>query len=625
MNRNGQIDGYEDWRLPVDMRIADLVLRMTLEEKVGLMLHPSVENFMGPDGAVLDQAASGGGAAASPLGAERQFHASPRDLILERNIRWMQVRVSDRPEVAARWANNLQDLAESSRLGIPVVLSSQRRDFPRRVDDSGGNGPPAVSWSAPAAGSTSKSAPHWPDPIAFGAMGDPEAVRQYGQITNREYRAMGIRVTLGPQADVGTEPRWSGISGTFGEDAKLDAQLVKAYIEGFQGAQLGPDGVMTVTKYWPGQGAMKEGLDPHFEYGKLEVYPGRNFGYQVLPFRAAFAAHTGGVMPGSAIPVGMDSVGMNFSKKILGDLLRMQYGYDGIVMTESSSATPWGVEELSAAERTHRMVDAGVDQIGGEDDPRAILALAQEGAISQGRLDASVARILRPMFEMGLFENAYVDPVHAAPAASSSESVEAAEAAQRKSIVLLKNDKALLPLSGPRKIYVEGMRKDAAGKYGTVVGDPKEADIAIVEVSAPYAVHPGAEGAARLVHEGTLAYAGAENASSLDAIQRVAASGKPTIVCMYMDRPAILSEFIDKVAVVLAHFGSSDEALLDIIFGRYAATGKSPFDIPRDMMSVRRHREDVPHDVENPLFRFGFGLSFEAVRERPPSDRHGNK
>jgi beta-glucosidase len=303
----------------------------------------------------------------------------------------------------------------------------------------------------------------------------------------------------------------------------------------------------------------------------------------------------------------------------------VQYGYDGIVMTESSSATPWGVEELSPAERTHRMVDAGVDQIGGEDDPRAILALVQEGAISQGRLNASVARILRPMFEMGLFENAYVDPAHAAPAADKLESVEAAEAAQRKSIVLLKNDKALLPLSGQRKIYVEGMRKDAAGKYGTVVGDPKDADIAIVEVSAPYAVHPGAEGAARLVHEGTLAYAGAENASSLEAIQRVAASGKPTIVCMYMDRPAILSEFIDKVAVVLAHFGSSDEALLDIIFGRYAATGNSPFDIPRDMMSVRHHREDVPHDVENPLFRFGFGLSFEAVRERPPSDRHGNK
>jgi beta-glucosidase len=128
-----------------------------------------------------------------------------------------------------------------------------------------------------------------------------------------------------------------------------------------------------------------------------------------------------------------------------------------------------------------------------------------------------------------------------------------------------------------------------------------------------------------LVHEGTLAYAGAENASSLEAIQRVAASGKPTIVCIYMDRPAILSEFIDNVAAVLAHFGSSDEALLDIIFGKYAATGKSPFDIPRDMASVRRHREDVPHDVENPLFRFGFGLSFEAVQERPPKEPHGSK
>jgi len=503
-----------------------------------------------------------------------------------------------------------------------VVLSSQRTDLPRRSDAGGSNWPPPTGAPAPLG---SRSTPRWPDPIAFGAIGDPEAVRQYAQITNGEYRAMGFRVILGPQADVGTEPRWNGISGTFGEDAKLDAQLVKAYIEGFQGAQLGPDSVMTVTKYWPGQGAMKEGLDPHFEYGKLEVYPGRNFGYQVLPFRAAFEAHTGGVMPGSAIPVGMDSVGMNFSKKILGDLLRVKYGYEGMVMTESSGGTPWGVEDLSPAERTHRMVDAGVDQIGGEDDPRAILALVQDGAISQQRLDASVARILRPMFEMGLFENPYVDPSQASLAVGKPEAMQAAEAAQRKSIVLLKNDKGLLPLSGKRKIYVEGMSKDAAGKYGTVVGDPKDADVAIVEVSAPYAVHPGAEGAARLVHEGTLAYAGAENASSLEAIQRVAGLGKPTIVCMYMDRPAILSEFIDNIAAVLAHFGSSDEAQLDIIFGQYAATGKSPFDIPRDMASVRRHREDTPHDMENPLFRAGFGLSFEAAGEKPPAGPHGNQ
>jgi beta-glucosidase len=623
LNRNGKIDGYEDWRLPVDLRVADLVSKMTLEEKVGLMLHPSVEGFIGQDGAVLDRPANGGHPGAnSPVEALR-FRPSPRELVVERDIRWMQTSVPDKPEIAARWANNLQELAEGSRLGIPVVLSSQRTDFPRRPDGSGITWPPAPGASTPA-GSTSSLTPRWPDPIAFGAMGDPEAVRQYGQITNREYRAMGFRVILGPQADVGTEPRWNGISGTFGEDAKLDAQLVKAYIEGFQGAQLGPDSVMTVTKYWPGQGAMKEGLDPHFEYGKLEVYPGRNFGYQVLPFRAAFEAHTGGVMPGSAIPVSMDSVGMNFSKKILGDLLRVKYGYDGMVMTESSGGAPWGVEDLSPAERTHRMVDAGVDQIGGEDDPRAILALAQDGAISQERLDASVARILRPMFEMGLFENPYVDPAQA-PATGKSEAVEAAEAAQRKSIVLLKNDKALLPLSGPRKIYIEGMSKDAAGKYGAVVGDPKDADIAIVGVSAPYALHPGAEGAARWVHEGTLAYAGAENASSLATILRVAAFGKPTIVCMYMDRPAILSEFIDNVAVVLAHFGSSDEAQLDVIFGRYAATGKSPFDIPRDMASVRRHREDTPHDMENPLFRSGFGLSFEAVQEKPPTLPHGNQ
>jgi beta-glucosidase len=275
---------------------------------------------------------------------------------------------------------------------------------------------------------------------------------------------------------------------------------------------------------------------------------------------------------------------------------------------------PWGVEALSEKERQLRMVQAGVDQIGGDNDPRYIIELVKDGTLAESRLNESARRVLKPMFELGLFDNPYVDPERAKTLLASKLSMEAGAAAQRKSIVLLKNAKGLLPVGSDKKLYVENLSKETAARYGTVVEDPKQADVAIIAVSAPYEVHKGGASFFRGAHEGSLAYSGAENAAELEKIRRLAASGTPVVVAIYMDRPAVLTEFIDQVGAVLTHFSVSDAALLDVVFGRFQPTGKLPFDLPRDLESVLKQKEDVPHDLENPLFRAGFGLSYAQGR-----------
>ena len=465
----------------------------------------------------------------------------------------------------------------------------------------------------------------WPDQLGLAAARDPELVRQFGRIAAQELHALGIRVLLGPMADTTTEPRWNRIGGTFGEDANLNAELVAAFVEGFQGKQLGPESVMTVTKHFPGDGPVKDGYDPHNSYGKWTIYPGNNFDYHLIPFRAAFRAGTGGVMGGYFIPVGQDTVGINFSKAMIAGLLREKLGFQGVVVTDWLRNMPWGVEKLSEKDRQKAIVLAGVDQIGGDNDPKYILASAKDGGIPLAVIDAAVRRILRPMFQMGLFEDPYVDAEAAGNTVASPQFLEAGLAAQVKSNVLLKNANNLLPASEGRKIYVDGINRDAAARFGTVVDDPKGADLAIVRVASPATNYPyggafAGGGAGRgaapapappaVSYGVTLAYGNAANWQVLESIRKLAASGTPTVVVVNMDKPVILTEFIDSVPAVFAAFGASDAALLDVIFGKHSPSGKLPFDLPSDMPSVMAQAADVPFDMDDPLFQHGFGLTY---------------
>jgi beta-glucosidase len=251
------------------------------------------------------------------------------------------------------------------------------------------------------------------------------------------------------------------------------------------------------------------------------------------------------------------------------------------------------------------------------------------------------------MFELGLFENPYVDPEKAKQVVGKEEFVAAGLRAQVRSVVLLKNANQVLPVGSQKKIYIANIDKTAAARYGTVVDDPKQADVALIRITTPAIVYPfgggfgfggggggrgpGARGpggrganpeAARgagasaatpvpTVIGNTLAYTGSANQAQLDDVLKLAASGTPTVVCVDMDRPTILTEFIDQVSGVVATFGITDDAFLEVVFGKHAPSGKLPYDLPRDMPSVTAQAADAAHDLEDPLFKFGFGLTYE--------------
>ena len=627
LNKNGTLDRYEDWRLPVEQRVADLVSRMTVEEKTGLMIHSSLSGFTGPNGEILGLPAAGGrggpGRGAPPAAnANRAFQgranqnnvepmgsANPTQLVVERNVRYILVRPNsgEPPDITAKFHNGLQEMAEASRLGIPIVFSSD----PRHGGGRGGSGKPVIS--------------QWPDQLGLAAARDPELVRQFGQIAAKELRAIGIQCLLGPMADTSTEPRWNRINGTFGEDANLNATLIQAIVEGFQGKQLGPESVMTVTKHFPGDGPVKDGYDGHNNYGKWTIYPGNRFDYHLIPFRAALEAGTGGIMGGYFIPVGKDTVGINFSQAMINGLLREKMGFQGLVVTDFLRNMPWGVEKLSEKDRQKTIVLAGVDQIGGDNDPSVILAGVKDGGIPMAVVDRAARRILRPVFQLGLFENPYVDPEQAKATVASERFLAAGYAAQVRSTVLLKNANGVLPAAAGKKIYVEGIARETAAQFGTVVDDPRGADLAILRVASPATTYPyggafagggGRGGAAPAsppplpTYGITLAYGNAANWTVLDGIRKVAATGTPAVVIVNMDKPVILTEFIDSVAGVLGAFGASDAALLDVVFGKAKPTGKLPFDLPSDMPSVMAQAADVPFDSDDPLFKFGFGLTY---------------
>lgn len=608
LNRNGRLDRYEDWRLPAERRAADLIGRMTVAEKAGLMMHAAHSGYFGPGGTVLDALAPPPPGALKPPvnisgvpGFDRADKPSPRNLILERNVRWINTSPGGAPADAARWANAIQEIAEGSRLGIPVVLTADPVHTTNRLP--GGALPPS---------DRVKITSSWPDQIGLAAIGDTAVAERFGQIAATEYHALGFRMILNPMADLATEPRWNRIAGTFGESADLSARLTAAYIRGVQGARIGPDSVLAVVKHFPGDGPVENGFDPHNPYGKRLVYPAGMQAYHLKPFRAAFDAGVAGVMGSYGIPTWIDSVGSNFSHRVITGLLRRDMGFDGIVLTDWLHAQPWGVETLSKQDRELRLIKAGVDQLGGEHETSFILALVRAGKLSSKRIDQSMRRILMPMFALGIFEDPYVDPAKASAIVKSPAFVEEGDRAQRQAIVVLKNADNILPLRKEATLGLTGFDQVPARLSRRVV-PAAAADIQIVKVNAPFTLNKSGQAFFTKTHEGTPVYAGADNAADLDAIRAAVATSKPVVVVMSMERPAVLSEFIDSVSAMVATFGSDDAAVADILTGRFAPTGKLPFALPADAASVERQREDAPSDFARTLFQLGFGLSYPAA------------
>jgi beta-glucosidase len=615
LNRNGKVDPYEDWRLSPDVRARDLIGRMTLEEKSGTMMHGT--------------ARTGGPAGSAGMGASYDTAAN-RILIDSAKVTSMITRLRGDATTLATQNNALQEIAERTRLGIPVTISTDPRNH---FQDITGASVVTPVFS------------QWPETLGFAAIGDAALVRRFGDIARQEYRAAGIQMTLSPQADLATEPRWGRINGTFGEDADLTARMVRAYIEGFQHGAQGVDksGVAAVVKHWVGYGAQREGLDSHNYYGRYAVFgpssAATNIAYQIRPFVAAFDANVAGVMPTYSILQGatwngkpIEQVGAGFNRQLLTDILRKRYGYRGLVITDwaitndcgprcrqgapagerpsfADVGMPWGVEDIPMRDRFVKAVRAGVDQFGGTERTDLLVDAVRSGELTEARLDSSVARVLAQKFALGLFDNPYVDPAAAGRVLGNAEFRNAGLDAQRRALVLLQNKGKILPLRrGARRVYVRGIDSTSIAREGwTVVADPSQADLAIIRLSAPsQQLHPQFM-MGQFFHEGSLAY----NDSTPGFAEFMRVSAKvPTIAVVYLDRPAVLTPIKEHARALIGSFGVSDQALLDVLTGRARPDGKLPFDLPASMEEVEAQRPDLAHDIRNPLYRFGYGLRY---------------
>ncbi|WP_428333218.1 glycoside hydrolase family 3 N-terminal domain-containing protein [Novosphingobium sp.] len=604
LDRNGKLDVFEDWRRPAQERARDLIARMSIEEKAGQMMFAFVPNA-GPPG----QAATG---------YDRTVLAH---LIHDRHVTTVSSSLSLDARALAETSNGVQDLAEQERFAIPAVIGTDpRHSFQKTMGASVDNG----------------SFSQWPDPTGMGAIGSTALVRQFADIVRSDYRAVGFTVALSPQADLATEPRWPRINGTFGEDPATVAPLVAAYIAGAQRGDNGvaAGGISAVVKHWVGYGAARNGPDSHNFYGRFAALRTENLALHLRPFEAAFTVHPAEVMVTYSVMGDLmidgrraGDVGGAFSAPLVGDLLRGHYGYRGIVLSDwgvtqdcnalchdgapagghpdfSAISMAWGVENLDRPHRFAKAINAGVDQFGGDSDPAPILAAVHAGLVSTATLDDAVTRILENTFRLGLFENPFVSVQQAARTVGTAAQFAAGRRAQAQAMVVLQRGPRLPPITPRTRIYAPDMDKATLAAAGlTAAASPETADLAVFRLAAPYqTLHPGYFFGAHQ-HEGRLDFP-ADDAHLVQI--RAVTKHIPVVVDVYLDRPAILTPLQPLASLLIADFGASDAALLDVLAGRVKPKGRLPFELPSSMQAVEAQQSDMPSDSRAPLYPVHF-------------------
>ncbi|MCI9844722.1 glycoside hydrolase family 3 protein [Flavobacterium pectinovorum] len=680
LNKNGKLDKYEDWRLSADERAKDLASKMSVEQIAGLMLYSRHQAL--PAGVSGYNAGTYNGKIFPESNAKASDLTDQQKAFLkEDNLRHVLITKVQSPEVAALWNNQMQAFVEGIGLGIPSNTSTDPRHTANVTSEFNGGAGGEISM--------------WPDGLGMASTFDPKIVEQFGQIAAKEYRALGIATALSPQIDLGSEPRWYRISMTFGESPALTRDMGRAYIDGFQtsyGKDEIKDGwgyksVNAMVKHWPSGGAEEGGRDGHWAYGKFAVYPGNNLQQHIDPFvNGAFklkgkTSKASAVMPYYTITFDQDkkyneNVANGYSKYIITDLLRDKYGYDGVVCTDwlvtgdegktpnLFAGKPWGVENLSINERHYKAIVAGVDQFGGNNDKKPVLAAYEMGIKEFGepfmraRFERSAVRLLKNIFRVGLFENPYLNVAETKAIVGNPEFMKAGYDAQLKSVVLLKNKAAVLPVKEKKTVFIPKIytasTKDWWGvasqpkleypvnlelvkKYYNVTDDPSKADFAIVFVTSPqsleggydlndrqngsngyvpislqYGTYTAAEARAKSIAAGdqvidptitdrtyknkTVTAANTMDLRTILDINEMM-KGKPVIVSITASKPMIFNEFEKKVDGIVLNFGVSSQAVLDIISGKAEPSGLLPVQMPANMETVEKQFEDVPYDM----------------------------
>jgi beta-glucosidase len=699
LNKNGTLEPFEDWRLPYDQRAKDLAGRLSIEEIAGLMLYSAHQSL---------PARSTGYFAGTYKG--KTFTAGetdPSDLtdqqmkfLKEDNLRHVLITTVQSPEIAAQWNNKLQAYCESLGSGIPANNSSDPRHGTRAK----------AEYDAAAGGEISM----WPSSLGMAATFNPALVQQFGQIAADEYRALGITTALSPQVDIATEPRWSRFNGTFGESPALSAAMGQAYCDGFQ-TSLGKKAVRNgwglgsvnaMVKHWPGGGSGEGGRDAHYGCGKFAVYPGNNFNAHLIPFiNGAFklkgkTKSASAVMPYYTISWNQDTkngenVGNSYNKYLITDLLRQKYKYDGVVCTDWGitgehkhldqflDGRSWGVENLTEVDRHYKILMAGVDQFGGNNNAKPIIAAYEKGvkelgeAVMRARMEQSAVRLLRNIFQVGVFENPYLDPAVTKSTVGKPAYMKAGYEAQLKSVVMVKNSQKTLPIAAQKTVYVPKrtvpasrnflgvetpastdypVSLDLVKKYFKVTDNPDEADYALVFIQNPagtigyskedlanggngylpislqYGDYTATDAREKSIAGGDPLEKSADrgyknksiktaNITDAQLVQDTKAKmkGKPVIVSVTTTNPMVFSEIEKEASAILVNFGVQDQAIFDLLSGKAEPSALLPMQMPANMSTVEKQAEDVPYDMDchqdtdGHRYDFGFGMNWKGV------------
>jgi beta-glucosidase len=528
--------------------------------------------------------------------------------VTQYNLRHFILRANTTAKNMAEWSNNLQRLCESSRLGIPAIVASNPRNH-ITVDASLGLSVGTTIFSK------------WPGELGLAAMRDLELTREFADIARQEWAAVGLRKGYMYMADLATEPRWQRVEGTFGENADLAASMIREITLGFQKNELETGSVALTIKHFPGGGPQVDGQDPHFVWGQDQHYPGSMFDYHLKPFQAAIDAGTSSIMPYYAKPINTqyEAVAFAYNKAIINDLLRVKMGFNGIINSDTGpiEMMPWGVENLTILERYQKAIDCGVDLFSGTGDPTLLLETVKKGMVSESRINQSIERLLTEKFKLGLFENPYVDVSYAEKMVGNSEFQKRGELAFRKSIVLLRNDAKLLPIKKGTKVYIESLYNNSktntlvsaslANELGIeFVKDKKDADLVVLTLTPTAGSLFSSTGSEIKLQL-------SDNKIDIAYINEVTSS-KPTVVVINYSNPWVIDEIDTKnLQTVLATFGTSSDALLDVLTGKYNPTGKMPFTTPKSRQAVLDNQSDVPGYLKPSgyaLFKFNEGLGY---------------
>ncbi|GGX89946.1 glycoside hydrolase family 3 protein [Massilia dura] len=682
-NGNGRLDAYEDWRLPAAARVADLLPRMTTEQKAGMML--------------IDTLNAGCAGSLDGTPARDFVQAQKMSRFILRNVARAAADPCDgsvkpgrgglavTPRQLAEFHNAVQALAEAEPLGIPVLFKDNPRNHYNSDPRFG------ISGSAGAFTEFPREAG-----IAAAALGtgDMSPVASLAAVMGAEFPAVGLRGVYGYMADLATEPRWSRVSESFTENAGLGAGIMRALVLGLQGGPLNPHSAVALTlKHFPGGGPQEQGLDPHYSFGKQQVYPAGNFAWHLKPFQAAIDAGVASVMPYYGVPVSVthegvtyDQTGFAFNRQIVTDLLRNKLGFRGYVNSDTGiiNERAWGLEGKTVAERAAASINAGVDVLSGFSSNKVITDLVAAGLVRQTRVDEAAGRLLLEQFAMGLFDNPYVDAARADGTLGSAAHRAAGMTVQKQSIVLLQNaaletGRRLLPLAPGQRIYTMGMGKADVERHGHTVTDgnytqpgtrPSAAghDLAIirVQVTNPMDVtlayrtkgaDTGADPAKRNPRTGQpwgaedpCSLAPAVNPRCVDDLGLLFGGALPwevnnisfttmaasaswrmtpsladiravmnevgaarTVLAIYFRQPYVLdaASGVRSAGAILATFGVSDAALMDVLGGGFKPQGKLPFALARELDAVLRNEPDAPgYPAADTLYPYGFGLGY---------------